>query len=438
MTRRELVSFLAYQVVQIRTGGLTLTVRKFFKGIRFLMIEFPFYFLALPLLLCIRCLRPFKLVRFGTIGTLVIGNGVFDAEYYLSERELEGSTSLDVFYFSSNQYCNEHWPRMASRKFWVFSFVKYLDVVNKLIPGGEPHIVRLVPIASGSRDIKGVLYQTKHHISFTDDENRRGREFLRSIGLTADETFVCLLVRDNTYKSQHQQWLKSDWSYHDYRNADIDTFREAALTSAAAGHWVFRMGKGVTRVLDVNHPRVIDYANSPHRDDFLDMWLMAHCRYCITTGTGLDDVCVAFRRPLVEVNQLPVGLGRSNQAFTIDLFKYLRWESTQMFLSLDELIETGAITFLRSEFYRELGIEIVNNTSEEIVAAVEEMEGRLNGTWKEIPTDTKLQKLFWKKLKSAPHFPVRCGWIHPDARVSASFLRKNHDWFLSGQDGAPN
>ena len=109
-----------------------------------------------------------------------------------------------------------------------------------------------------------------------------------------------------------------------------------------------------------------------------------------------------------------------------------------MFLSLDELIETGAITFLRSEFYRELGIEIVNNTSEEIVAAVEEMEGRLNGTWKEIPTDTKWQKLFWKKLKSAPHFPIRCGWIHPDSRVSASFLRKNHDWFLSGQDSAPS
>ena len=101
------------------------------------------------------------------------------------------------------------------------------------------------------------------------------------------------------------------------------------------------------------------------------------------------------------------------------------------YLGLNELIKTGEAFFLQQKFYDDLGVEIVDNTSEEIVNAVIEMEGRLNGTWIEEPEDIELQRIFWEKIKTWPDFDERVGWINPDARISASFLRKNHDWFLA-------
>ena len=51
---------------------------------------------------------------------------------------------------------------------------------------------------------------------------------------------------------------------------------------------------------------MIDYATSDDRSDFLDIWLMANCYFCITTGTGLDEVAGFWGIPSVFVNLLPL------------------------------------------------------------------------------------------------------------------------------------
>jgi len=424
MKRKSLISFFVFQARQVKNGDFKIIFLKICKRL-------PFYFFAFPLILFFRLIRPFKLVRFGYIRSDVIGNSVFDAEYYLSERELEKQNSLDLFYFSTTILCNEQWATMIRRHLHIYSFVRFLDDLNQLIPGGKTHIAKMVSLETGSRDNKGVLYRTKPHSPFTEEENKRGNNFLKEIGMKKGESFVCLLVRDAAYKSKYQNWIKNDWSYHNYRDSNVNDYIDTTLILAEQGHRVFRMGKEVDKPFRVKHPQVMDYANSSYRTDFLDIWLMANCRYCITTGTGLDDVCVAFRRPLVEVNYLPIGLGRCNQAYAVDLFKYLKWKSNGKLLSLDEIINTGAINFCYNKLYEDMGIEIIDNTSEEIVNTVVEMEGRLNGTWIEESKDIKLQKTFWEKLENSPHFNKRFGWIHPKSRISAYFLRKNHKWFFA-------
>lgn len=404
-------------------------MRKLYVGVPY-AITLPIYLLAVPIVLIVRCIRPITLVRFGPIGSAVIGNSTFNAEYYLSESELEKRKTLDFFYFRNPILPNEQWEIMVRRHFYIHSFVKYLDILNCLIPGGEKNTVRMVSIINGARDVKGVLSRTKPHMPFTKEENKRGRDFLEEIGLKKIDRFVCVIVRDSAYKDQVQSWLKKDWSYHNYRDSDLNTYHDAILTLAKKGYWVIRMGKVVNKPLNIHHPRVLDYSKSTYRNDFLDMWLMANCFFCITTGTGLDDVCVAFRRPLVEVNYLPLGWNRCNQALLVGLSKKLRWKSNGKFLRLNDLIKTGAINFSQTKLYNDLGVEIVDNTSDEITDAVIEMEGRLEGTWVETAEDIELQTIFWKKFKTNHQFTDHFGWKHPESRISSSFLRKNHDWFL--------
>nr|NQU89206.1 TIGR04372 family glycosyltransferase [Bacteroidota bacterium] len=176
---------------------------------------------------------------------------------------------------------------------------------------------------------------------------------------------------------------------------------------------------------------VQDYANSSYRSDFLDIWFMANCHFRITTGTGLDDVCVAFRRPFVQINQIPHASFRGWVPNYVILYRILRYRNNGELISLREQIKTGVITAFHSEDYENRNIEIINNTSEEIMETVDEFEQRLAGTWVETEKDMELQKLYWKRLKTWPDFDQFVGYIRPEARVSASFLRKNHQWFLA-------
>ncbi len=202
------------------------------------------------------------------------------------------------------------------------------------------------------------------------------------------------------------------------------------MVLAEKGYWVFRMGKAVRNNFNAEHPRIQDYANSTYRSDFLDIWLMAHCHFCLTTGTGLDDVCIAFRRPIVEVNHLPIGINRCNQAFNVYLPKKLIWKSDGRFMGLKDHIRTGAIGFTSMSPYHDLGVEIVDNTSEEIVNAVLEMEGRMSGNWKETAEDVELQKVFWNQFKTWSDFSESLGSVRPESKISAFFLQENHRWFL--------
>ena len=70
-----------------------------------------------------------------------------------------------------------------------------------------------------------------------------------------------------------------------------------------------------------------------------------------------------------------------------------------------------------NDIFHQLGLELIENTPEEIHAVTVEMDERLNGTWQTTKEDEELQQRFWAlfgpdKLKS------------PDLRIGADFLRQ--------------
>jgi len=423
-------SFWSLHYSHIKEEGWIAIKRKIFRLMRRIGVTISLSFLAIPVVLIVRIIRPLIWVRFGAVRSDVIGNSVFNAEYYLSERALNLSNALDLFYFQSAIVSNEQWALMVRRRLRIHPFVRYLENANNLIPFGQNHCVIMMPPGRFG-DIKGVLPITRPQTPFTEEEDRRGRKFLEEIGAKQGERFICLLVRDSYYKLKMQQHIKNNWSYHDYRDSDIDTFKNTALKLAEKGYWVLRMGKKVQKTFNVDHLRVLDYANSSYRSDFLDIWLMANCHFCITTGTGLDDVCNAFRRPLVQVNQIPIGFFRGWVPNYVNRYCILKYKNSGEFISLREQIKTGIIDAGLKEDFEKRNIEIIYNTPEEIMETVGEFEERLAGTWEETEEDIKLQNLYWKLLRTWPDFNQCIGYIRPEARVSALFLRKNQKWFLA-------
>ena len=225
-----------------------------------------------------------------------------------------------------------------------------------------------------------------------------------------------MIIRDSAYL----KWA----SYHNYRDSNVDDFSDIALELAEKGYVVFRMGKKVNKPLNLKHPNVIDYACSNYRSDFLDIWLMANCFFCISTGLGLDEIPRIFRRPSIYIDYIPLqSLVSYDHVITVP--KKLFWRQTNKMLTLSECLSHS---YDKSKEYEDANIEINDISSNEIYEAVMEMEKRLNNDWKESSKDQKLQKEFWKIFKSHSSYRKFNNIIHPKARIGSDFLRNNSKW----------
>ena len=289
---------------------------------------------------------------------------------------------------------------------------------------------------STEKDREGRLLNFPPNLYFTNEEEASGEEFLKNNGIINPEKIVCLNVRDSAFLSQSKSfnWSKSrDWSYHDYRDSEISTYSAMAETLAETGYTMFRMGATVKEPLVSKHPRVIDYATNGMRTEFLDIYLGAKCKFCISTGSGWDSIPAIFRRPLIFVNQVPL-FAPSDLVMQIIIFPKIFCDGkTHSVLKLKDLIDRDATQLLRTQEYINAGVELRDLTSDELVEAVTEMVQRVEGTF----VETQEQKQMQAKLKhilsthpklqpSPNYFPIR-------AQFASCFLSRYPN-FLDGLD----
>ena len=416
--------FVARQFREIKAGDWKVFLRKLRLG-ALIGVDAVLVVMAIPIVLFVRIVQPIWWVRFGYFSVDRIGHFVFDVEYFQSERKLgiQERASIDIFFFNGNP-ANEQFEKMSKRTVTTHPLIRYLYNANELVPFGARHRILPARERTNSRDLKGVLNSVETQIGFTDSENHLGQQFLNEIGFGVEEKFICLVVRDSAYLNKTQG--DRDWSYHGFRDTDIDDYETVALELAHQGYGVFRMGKFVEKPFQVAHPKIFDYANSKFRADLLDIWLMANCWFAISTGLGLDSVADIFRRPIVFVNYLPI-LDLEAWGSYITVPKHLTWSSNKQPLSLQEQLE---YTSVNSYYYNSHGIDINDLTPRQISDATLEMEARLTGRWEETQEDVDLQKRAWLQLKSYSKYHNYHKWIHPDARIGAKFLRESQDWFL--------
>lgn len=378
-----------------------------------------------PLVILIRIVRPFVCFRFGAIRTDVIGHFIFNVQYYLSCADFKKPKTIDCFYFSTLEVPNKQWSKMVQRNLLVNYIFYFFDIVNNFIPWGESHKMSLMHF----EDLSGILFDSDSQIKFTNDENAKGFEFLREFGVNDQCNFVCLLVRDSAYKKKYQSSRGNNWNSHNFRDSDIDNYDEAALFLANKGYLVFRMGKAVNKKFNVNHQNIIDYANMDFRSDFLDIWLMANCTFCISTGTGTDMVAQIYKKPMLIVNYLTLyNLTAFNNVTYVP--KYLKWKNNNSFLSLSEQIYYKCSTV---DDFKDKGIEVIDLSREEILEAVKEVFNYVNGESVLSNENIELQSLFWSQfLKRFENNDIqKYQWIHPEASIGSSFIKKNQSWLLN-------
>lgn len=231
---------------------------------------------------------------------------------------------------------------------------------------------------------------------------------------------MCFHARDHAYLDRTQPWRSREaWSYHDYRDCDIKHYVPAAEHLAGRGIPALRIGYVVAAPLDDAGPGVIDYATR-HRSELGDIYLLARCKFFLGNTAGMLCIPQIFGVPVAAANWIPLRfalLGRR------DLFipKKLWSVERRRFLTFAEIFGAGFDRFLESREYERAGLEVVENSADEILALCREMDDRLDGRWTETDEDRELQARYRAVMPAGHHskaFP---------SRIGAHFLRENRE-----------
>ena len=259
----------------------------------------------------------------------------------------------------------------------------------------------------------------------------REKEILKKLGVPENSKFVCLNVRDSAYLDRHKETNLKSWDYHNYRDGDIDKYVLAAEELATRGYYVFRMGAKVLKPLKSSNPKVIDYAYLGMRSEFMDIYLGAKCSFCLTTGSGIDEVCRIFYRPIATIT-IPLALrvfyGGSEKELLIT--KHHIHKKNKNKLTISEIFSSNLALAFKSEDFEKSVVKLKENSPEEIRDLAIEIDERINGNWNETEEDRSLQKKFWSifnnnikklNLEKTLHGKIKY-------RFGAKFLRENKNW----------
>ena len=372
------------------------------------------------ILLCLYIIKPFKPVKLLLINYDRIGHLAINTDLFLRRLQLAKTPEKRILYLGiSGKPANQQLLRMFKRIFPIIENTPLRIILSYSVlkNSGVCEIVKL------HTNEYYAFNNAEPSLYFAASEEEEGKELLNKMGIGDSSWLVCFHGRDSVYLSnQWNQYYGSsvDWSYHDYRDCDIKNYLEAAKYIASLGGFAVRMGYSVAEELpDLNNPRIIDYA-SYYRTDFGDIYLPAKCKFFLGSACGPLAIPTIFNVPVACANFIPLGYAPF-RAEDLYIPKKLWSVEKKRFLTFREILESEVANYAFSQQYAEAGLEVVENTAEEILDLAKEMNERLDGNLEYTEEDKELQIRFRSLFQ--PHLHS----YGSPVRIGAEFLRQNKE-----------
>jgi putative glycosyltransferase (TIGR04372 family) len=232
-----------------------------------------------------------------------------------------------------------------------------------------------------------------------------GRVKLRTLGIPEGAWYATLHVRNASEKTGD----RANFS----RNARIEDYRLAVERVVATGGYVISLGEPSMPTVDFGKG-FIDYAHSDAKSEAMDIFLVSQARFHIGTNSGMSIVPGIFGVPCAYTNWSPSGTFSwyGNSLYCLKLLK----KSSGEFVSFAEMVRSP-LGSCESLYYTDAhGLELVDNTPDEIAELVSEMlemlEDRLELSADDLSNQARLDRL------------IECESGYGRCRLGRSFLRK--------------
>ena len=182
-------------------------------------------------------------------------------------------------------------------------------------------------------------------------------------------------------------------------------------------------GKRMRKFLSIKvtmHKNYFDRSYTLNREDYIDVLLAENCQFCISTGSGFDALPRIFRKPILFVNLLPIINYHSFCKKDLTICKHL-YDSKK--LSIQDIFYRRFYNGLDTDFYLKNSLQVVENSSKEILIVTKEMIARLNNDFILTKDNLDLQKLIKNKIQNLSKDKFKHGKLLSD--FGEDYLRKN-------------
>ena len=258
-------------------------------------------------------------------------------------------------------------------------------------------------------------------ISFSGNQKQYGESVLNRMPIPQNKKIVSIFARDSSFLSQIDQ--KKDWSYHSYRDSDIETYISSIKYLISKNYVVLRIGSENSKKLNFTDENYFEYSLSEFKSGFMDLYVPYISDFIIGSRSGATDVSLLFNTPLLVVNSttfMESPLGKDDlfiQKKLIDLkgeiVPYKHIISDSRYYSFDG-----------NKMEHLYGIKYLDNSAEEILDATIEMHNILNGNFVMNKNQRKLLKRYQNE------YCQKNNWSKRFAPISINWLEKNYYLYL--------
>lgn len=392
---------------------------RFLHNYVFNILGIPIAFIVLVLFFCV---EPFRKIRFSIMPCRRIGHLTQNVDLFCRKQQLSNLVPEDTKHIFITE------SQLVANRYLLDMWKRYLTV-------SESKLLQVIYILSGwilkktrfyiDLPIEGVEYYEFNNanptLQFTEKEERKGEEFLRQMGLDpAKDWFACVYARDSNYLNE--KFPNSLWAYHDYRNTNIESLRDAIEYIIDSGGYVIRVGTHVKQSVNVQHKNFIDYSTK-FRNEFMDIYLAAKARFFLGSSAGIMDLARIFDVPQLVIDMAPIGYAPYGKN-SLWIPKKIKKQDNGEYVRFREIIEKRLDKEVNGVRFMRLGYEYEDNTPSEILDATKEMLKRIEGNFNLPIEELKLLKDYHNLFP--PGNPSRL----VRTPIGNDFLKSNRELFL--------
>ena len=356
-------------------------------------------------------------VKIGFLHSNRLGHFAANTELYILKKKKFKIKSLDLFYLGRKEISNMYLKKLWEKELNIlpYSLLRALDLIIRSSPLKK--IFSCNYISNTDRDLHSLYENYSPTISISKNDKKK---LLQKFNLKDDDKIVCVNLRDGTYLKTIYDPKYHNLNHHNYRDCKIENFKETINYLLDLNYKVFRVGVKKENFLDINHKNYFDRSYTLNREDYIDVLLAENCQFCISTGSGFDALPRIFRKPILFVNLLPIINYHSFCKKDLTICKHL-YDSKK--LSIQDIFYRRFYDGLDTDFYLKNSLQVVENSSKEILIVTKEMIARLNNDFILTKDNLDLQKLIKNKIQNLSKDKFKHGKLLSD--FGEDYLRKN-------------
>ena len=328
-------------------------------------LQFGLRLLALPVVLVFYLLRKYMVVEFVLPNVTLFGHLALEPEKILSNIATQGPRPVGepkhVLIWSlgkSKDQVNKALVKIWRRELFVLpsAIIDAMHRASKWLPNFEMRVLQFDKLHENDH----VLDSCESHLKFTSSEVKIGEKYLRDVGIEQGKPYICLIVREAAWAPP----TTGPSSSGTLRSRSFEDFLLAADSLADLGVAVVKLGAAGTFKTDGT--KIIDYANSKDKSEFLDVYLPSHAKCVVSTMSGPDAVALVGRVPVLYIDIAQYSLCFAGTRLVTWVPARLISQKLGRAMSLSEVFESGAGRFLGSTAFEQAGIKIEQSSPEQI------------------------------------------------------------------------